>query len=248
MRFRQFSFLDFFLCSDAMAISAIHVSFKTPQVFVFNFFSCADWMAISAVSARDRVHPGQPESRKRGRNLLGVKAPVLLAAKQFLHQKVINHHAQKAACRQQRIHLAKKTLADARANVSGQIFVVFGDKGVEETDGELVVFQRRKPQQAGELAITRAANQNLPGDGLKDFEIAVAFLQDLLHAIAAASRQAQLLQHGPVETLLVGERPEEQGLFHTRLFGDLPCGGAPVALAGKNSRSYYKDLLAAVAS
>ena len=195
-------------------------------------------------------HASQPDSRERGRNFLSIKAPVLLAAKQFLHQEVIDHHAQKAACRQQRIHSAKSTLADAGTNVRGQIFVVSGDKGVEEPDGELVVFQRRKPQQAGELAIARAAKQNLPGDGLKDHEIAsaLAFLQNFLHAIVAASRQAQLFQHGPVETLLAGKVPEEQRLIHSGLFCDLSRSGSLIALASEDPRSDFKDLLAAVAS
>jgi hypothetical protein len=85
---------------------------------------------------------------------------------------------------------------------------------------------------------------------LKDHEIAsaLAFLQDSLHAIVAASGQAQLLQHGPVETLLAGEMPEEQGLIHSGLVGNLSRGGALVALASKDPRSYIKDLPAAVAS
>src|SRR5215472_617438 len=132
--------------------SSARIESLTPSVFMFEFFPIAKVVTICAVETPARcpsLHAGEPDFRQCVRDLLRVKLPVLLSAEKLLDQDVIGHHPQKPPGSKQGIGLAKRSLADPRANIPGQHLVVPGDKLVEESRRELMVFERREPEQAG---------------------------------------------------------------------------------------------------
>src|SRR5437016_3993991 len=75
--------------------------------------------------SRDRrLHSRQPDSSQGGRDLLRIKLLVFFPAEKLLNQKVIYHHAEEPARRQQWVHLAKFSLANTLANVAAKSLVV----------------------------------------------------------------------------------------------------------------------------
>src|SRR5262249_1692821 len=216
-----------------------------------NSCSAANVMTVRAVDTffpGRSLHAGQPNTCQRVGDFFRIKLLVLLAAEELLDQEVIGHHAQKTTRRHQGISLAKNAEPHAPANVAGESLVVVGDEAAKEACGELMVFKRREPEQAGELAVPRRSRQDLARNSLEDFEVCPACIQQPLDALAASPWLAYLLDHGPITVLFAGEMAEQQCLVDAGFLGDLARRRALIALPGKQSERNFQNLLAPVFS
>src|SRR5437588_10905623 len=107
-------------------------------------------ISVTTVRSRSRdrrPHSRQPDSSQRCRALLRIELLVFFPAKKLLNQKVIYHHAEEPARRQQGVDLAKFSLTNTLTNVAAKSLVVIRHKGPEETFGKRVVLESREPQQ-----------------------------------------------------------------------------------------------------
>src|SRR5258708_228816 len=126
-------------------------------------------------------------------------------AENFLHEVVIDNHAQKRACRSHRVNLTKMARSNSGTYEAGQHFKLFLPIGLEKAVGEFPISEGTIKQEAGHGSIVLGPVKQSFCNSNQHFAEITLRSHQFTHAAIATPALDAIRQHRPKEVFLSSE-------------------------------------------
>ena len=157
---------------------------------------------------------------------------------------MIDGHAEKSPCRDERIHFTESSLPDAVANIFRQDLKALRDSCLKKSVGEFVVLKPAEQEQPEKFGIFGVALENVFGDLGELGQLVGVRIKHLPQAGHGAANVALLLDHRPIKVFFGRKMAKDDGFSHARALRDLARSGALIALRSKKLERGRDQMLA----